>query len=426
MDTYFLVLSFSICIFLVLAYLCLYLQYHQRSLLLWGLAGFIYVCEYCLDISIIWTSMPPILQYIDWCAVELGTFLMLWGIYLHIDKPLPIWVIVGYLVCLVVLFIILICIPFSAGFILAYVCEGLGLVWAGMLLFRHSVYSKLCTYITGVSLFIWGLTFFSEIGRINLPRFTSTWGYVLVCLFGTTATIGFMVLCLHKIAALDKNDSNLMKYVSHELKTSAMVIRGYAQSMRDGVYPTGSLNGSIDMINSEADQMEKRLHNMLYLNKLNYLITHNSETMETLSLGEIVEAGIERFCWRRPDLVWEKRISPVFILGDRQQWNTVIDNLLDNQLRYAHHCISLSVNTDALDSTIVLRIWNDGPTIEPLVLKTLFNDYQTGIDGQYGLGLAIVKKIVEAHHGKIWIENEAGGVAFYIHVPSNANLRGKP
>jgi signal transduction histidine kinase len=47
----------------------------------------------------------------------------------------------------------------------------------------------------------------------------------------------------------------------------------------------------------------------------------------------------------------------------------------------------------------------------------LFEEYQQGFKGQFGLGLAIVREIVGHHSGRIWVNNEEEGVAFYLEIP---------
>ena len=71
--------------------------------------------------------------------------------------------------------------------------------------------------------------------------------------------------------------------------------------------------------------------------------------------------------------------------GDREQWGVAIDNMLDNQIRYAVKRIVLPL--DALADTtekVLLRIWNDGTSIETESNNSLFEPYQIGKDGEFG------------------------------------------
>lgn len=76
-----------------------------------------------------------------------------------------------------------------------------------------------------------------------------------------------------------------------------------------------------------------------------------------------------------------------------------------NTLRPAEYC-------DCEDN-VLLRIWNDGPSLPEEVTETLFEKYRTGENGEFGLGLAIVKRIADNHNARVWARNEENGVAFY-------------
>ena len=72
----------------------------------------------------------------------------------------------------------------------------------------------------------------------------------------------------------DEMQQSFLQHVSHELKTPVMVIRSYSQAIRDGIYPKGNLDCSIQVIDEEAERLEKRVRNLLYMTKLDYLSNH--------------------------------------------------------------------------------------------------------------------------------------------------------
>lgn len=219
-----------------------------------------------------------------------------------------------------------------------------------------------------------------------------------------------------RLVRQDKAQQSFLQHVSHELKTPVMVIRSYAQSILDGIYPKETLDGSILVINREAERLERRIRDLLYLSKLNYITTREAK-FEPFHFAEVLRDCVDRFRCRRPELQWDLDIADISITGDREQWGVAIENLLDNQTRYADKRITLSLATrQNTQRMAVLRIWNDGPPIEPRFMERLFEQYHTGKDGEFGLGLAIIKHIADAHQAKIWAANEANGVAFYIEI----------
>jgi len=210
-----------------------------------------------------------------------------------------------------------------------------------------------------------------------------------------------------KLVQQDEAQQSMLQHISHELKTPVMVIRSYAESIEDGVFPKGNLEGSVNVIKTEAVRLEKRIKDLLYLTKLDYYATSKPK-YETIDIVCLLEEVIERMKLNRLDLEFELALCEMTIKGDREQWKVAFENILDNQMRYAQERIQISMN----DKTV--RIWNDGPQIEKHLLKQMFKKFQAGQKGKFGLGLAIVWRIAELHKAKVWAANENGGVSFYI------------
>jgi len=216
-----------------------------------------------------------------------------------------------------------------------------------------------------------------------------------------------------RLVRQDKAQQSFLQHISHELKTPVMVIRSYVQSIQDGIYPKGTLSGSIDVISGEALRLEKRIHDLLYLNKINY-ISSREPVFQSFDLAAVISQSVDRFRCRRSDLLWDVSLTPVWIKGDPEQWGVAVENLLDNQTRYAKKRIELKLYSVEEGKKALIRIWNDGPPIDPDIMDSLFETYQTGKGGEFGLGLAIVKQIIELHRAVIRVNNEDGGVAFCI------------
>lgn len=211
----------------------------------------------------------------------------------------------------------------------------------------------------------------------------------------------------------DKAEQSFLQHVSHELKTPVMVIQSFTQAIRDGIYPKGNLTSSIDVIDEEAKRLEKKIKNLLYLTKLNYLSSHDINKV-SFSFDSLIKDVIDRLSWSRTDISWEVNLEPLYIQGDMEQWIVVIENLLDNQIRYAKNKIIISLRKDTNKS--VLKIWNDGPAIEDNLINNMFNEFNKGYKGEFGLGLAIVNRIISAHNSNIFAINEEEGVSFYIEI----------
>lgn len=211
----------------------------------------------------------------------------------------------------------------------------------------------------------------------------------------------------------DEAEQSFLQNVSHELKTPVMVIRSFAQAIGDGIYPKATLENSIEVIDEEAGILEKRINNLLYLTKLDFLSNHKVNEI-LFSLDSLVDDVIGRVSWARKDIYWDVNLTKVEFQGDPEQWRVVLENLLDNQMRYAKNIIKVSL-TKNMD-TYILKLWNDGEPIEANILHNIFDRFSKGTKGEIGLGLAIVYRILDIHGSKIWATNEDEGVSFYIEI----------
>ena len=94
--------------------------------------------------------------------------------------------------------------------------------------------------------------------------------------------------------------------------------------------------------------------------------------------------------------------------GTLDMWETIIDNILGNFMRYADKLIKITIKNGKI------TFYNDGPNINENVLNDIFTPYTKGIKGQFGLGLSIVKKTITLLGYEIIVKNERKGVSFMI------------
>ncbi|MDQ0225435.1 two-component sensor histidine kinase [Bacillus sp. 7586-K] len=213
----------------------------------------------------------------------------------------------------------------------------------------------------------------------------------------------------------DEAQQTLLQNISHDLKTPVMVIRGYAQSVNDGIFPKGDLTSTMDVIEEESEKLEKKIKDLLYLTKLDFLSTRKPLKAD-FSLDQLIYEEVDRIKWAKPELNWDLNLEEATILGDAEQWEKLIENLLENSLRYAKTIISISI-TKSQDK-FVLRFWNDGPMLDEALKDKLFEPFEKGQNGEFGIGLSIVKRIANIHGANVWAENEDDGAAFYVEIPN--------
>lgn len=214
-----------------------------------------------------------------------------------------------------------------------------------------------------------------------------------------------------KLIKQDEAEKNFLQSTSHELKTPVMVIQSYAEGITDGVYPKGDLESSVEVILQEANVLENKVSNLLQFNKLEYMKGHEEST-EQIQIDEIIRNSTERFKLLNPDIDVQLKIMPVGIEANYENWKSLIENILDNQFRYAKFLIDIRCFQS--DEETVLEFFNDGEHIPETELETLFEKFKKGIGGNFGLGLSIVKTVAEKSDFKVSAENVDGGVVFTL------------
>lgn len=208
----------------------------------------------------------------------------------------------------------------------------------------------------------------------------------------------------------DMTQQESLQYISHELKTPVMVIRSYIQSIEDGIFPENTLENSLKIIDKEAFTLEKRIQDLLYFSKIDYMSKHEIKRAE-VNIKNILDENIERFKTINDSLLWKTEISDCKINGDPEQLKIAFENIFENQTRYAVKSIEVKMEENG-----IIYIKNDGEKINSEFMSELFSPFKKGNRGKNGIGLAIVKRIIEIHGGKIKIYNDKNGVTYKIEM----------
>jgi signal transduction histidine kinase len=98
----------------------------------------------------------------------------------------------------------------------------------------------------------------------------------------------------------------------------------------------------------------------------------------------------------------------LFIEADKERITQVISNLLSNAVKFTKEG-TISLVVEKKDSKVTFNIKDTGTGIDPEILPRLFSKFATKSFEGTGLGLFVSKSIIEAHHGKMWAQNNADG-----------------
>lgn len=215
----------------------------------------------------------------------------------------------------------------------------------------------------------------------------------------------------------DSAQKTFIQHASHELKTPIMIVKSYAQSVKDGILPKDNMEQVMDVILEESNRMEKRVKDMLYYTKLDSLKEAPMD-IQTFPFGSIAYHVEERFRLTREDVNMSIKGDEVMITGDKEQMSVLLENLVENALRYAIDTIHMQAEVKD-DGYISIAVSNNGEPIPEEEVDQLFTPFRKGNKGQFGLGLAIVKRICELHGGYPLVENRPEGVTFKMIIPKD-------
>ena len=205
--------------------------------------------------------------------------------------------------------------------------------------------------------------------------------------------------------------NQMYQNISHDFKTPLTVIKSYIEAYHDDMEDASTV---LTVISEQTEKLELKVHSLLYLNKLDYLKNNMKKEYTVVDMEKIVAAAIREFKFRRRDvkfIVSFDKNSKFY--GTEEYFETIIDNLLANFLRYADKTIKITAKNNRL------TLYNDGPNIDSSLLDGIFTPFRKGIKGEFGLGLSIVKKTLLLMDYDITIKNEKKGVSFHIFKTSN-------
>lgn len=217
--------------------------------------------------------------------------------------------------------------------------------------------------------------------------------------------------------------------ISHELKTPLTSIRGFSEAMLDGTIddPEG-IQRSAKIISDESNRVLRLVQELLDLSRIES--GQVSMQQDHIEIRELFDHVNEVFALRAE----ESNISLEFsisgtaaITGDFDRLEQVMNNLLDNALRYTPAAGRVRVACrDLQPGTLQVTVSDSGPGIPSNDLPHLFERFYRSKESTngtsrsgYGLGLAITREIVRAHGGEIWATSEPGeGTTFVFTLPT--------
>ena len=228
---------------------------------------------------------------------------------------------------------------------------------------------------------------------------------------------------------IDQMKSDFISLVSHELRTPLTSIIGFVSFILDG--KAGSINdrqrNSLARVQRQSKRLAALINDLLDISRIESGRIQMEQ--EPISLLEIVTQRIEEI---RPQAD-EKSIqmdltapeSVPTILGDEARMGQVFTNLIGNAIKFTPNNGEVSIKVRVDGNLLHIEVIDTGPGIPAEERQKVFDkfyqlsDISTRKQGGSGLGLSITKSIVEAHGGKLWIDdgNQGKGSNFQFVLP---------
>lgn len=227
----------------------------------------------------------------------------------------------------------------------------------------------------------------------------------------------------------DMEEKELIRNISHDLKTPLTAIKGYVEGIQDGIADTPQKQEKyLRTIANKVNDMDKlidelTIYSKLDTNRVPYSFAkipikgYFDDCCEEIKIDlEAQGIDLDYRCYAGDD---------VFVVADAEQLKRVINNIVSNSVKYRDESRKEKITIAVYDEGDYVHILlaDNGKGIGARELPRIFERFyrtdssRNSRQGGSGIGLAIVKKIIEDHKGKIWAESVEGeGTAMHINL----------
>lgn len=200
----------------------------------------------------------------------------------------------------------------------------------------------------------------------------------------------------------ESTKQEMFQNLSHDFKTPISVIKSYAEAIEDGIVEPKDAK----IIAEQTLKLQDKVMKLLEYNKLEYI--DSKKAFEEVNMKNVITNVIQTYRILLSKLKLNLKLEDVYFVGFKENYITVVSNILDNAIRFAKTKISITLKDN------YLSIYNDGIPIDEKYIEELFKPYEKGTRGQFGLGMSIVQKTVNRFGYRLKVENIDDGVKFTI------------
>ena len=218
--------------------------------------------------------------------------------------------------------------------------------------------------------------------------------------------------------------------VSHELRTPLTSIKGFASTLlaTDITFDAATQRQYISIIDTESNKLTALVEQLLDVSRLQAgTLPINPQPKHLRDILEIADVQIQTLTFAPP---LQMTVSPrlPLVLADSQRIAQVIVNLIDNACKYSPVGKPIRLRARVVDGFVEIKVTDQGGGIPRKDRDYVFEAFRqlerkTGVRRGAGLGLAICKGVVEAHGGRIWVQDttqRGATIAFTLPIATKA------
>ena len=218
--------------------------------------------------------------------------------------------------------------------------------------------------------------------------------------------------------------------VSHELRTPLTSVKSYLEALDEGALKEEVAPSFIRVSLDETNRMMRMISDLLALSRIDNQVTQlevemtNFTAFITAILNRFDQITAQQSTHKKIDIIRDYPLSPIWTEIDTDKMTQVLDNILNNAIKYSPDGGKVTVSMQTTESQLILSISDEGLGIPKKDLPLIFDRFyrvdkaRSRAQGGTGLGLSIAKEIVKLHKGFIWAKSDYGkGSTFTIVLP---------
>lgn len=277
---------------------------------------------------------------------------------------------------------------------------------------------------------LWGATIVphNNAAVASLPMSTIRFGFFFLVAVAMTLLVESWRRDRLRVTHALRLRDDFLRIAAHELNTPLTTVLGSAELLQARLAKSGTLTPPnarlLSGIIRQAKHQRELIRLLLDISQLEQ--GHLPLQPIPVDLGDIVRQAVEESQPAAPDhhVVLRDVQEPVLISGDAPRLEQVLQNLLQNAIKYSPRDSTIEVQLTMEDGEAVLRVTDHGVGIPVAEQARIFDRFYragnvtSGPSRGFGIGLYIVREIITLHGGSITVQSTEGqGSTFTIRMP---------